>query len=105
MFYRIQDMRDIGHYLDLDTTKLLAIALVSRYLYYCNSLLYGITDTDLTKLQRIQNRLAHAATNGLVHWTGYHFVVRQSLCCVFQTPACALKQGTLPHLLHLWTVM
>ena len=34
-----------------------------------------------------------------------------SLCCVaiitlcIRTPACALKQGTLPHFLHLWTEM
>ena len=27
--------------------------------------------------------------NGLVRWTGYRFVVRQSLRCMFQTPACA----------------
>ena len=41
----------------------------------------------------------------LVRWTGYRFVVQQSLRCVFRTSACALKQGTLPHLLYLWTEM
>ena len=30
---------------------------MSSHLNYCNSLLYGITDIDLTRLQRVQNRL------------------------------------------------
>ena len=38
--------------------KLLATALVSSHLMYCNSLLYSSTDTDLTKLQRVQNWVA-----------------------------------------------
>ena len=39
----------VHHYLQL---------LVSSHLEYCNSLLYGIADTDFTKLQHVQNRLA-----------------------------------------------
>ena len=34
-----------------------------------------------------------------VVWSG------RQLHCMFQTPACAPKQDTLPHLLHLWTKM
>ena len=34
---------------DLDSAILLATALVSSRLDYCNSLLYGIADIDLTK--------------------------------------------------------
>ena len=52
-FYHIRDLWCIYHYLDLDTAKLLANALVSGLLDYCNSLLYGMADTDLTKLFRI----------------------------------------------------
>ena len=54
--------RACGHirqHLDQDRAKFLATALVSSCLDYCNSLLYGIADTDLVKLQCIQNRLAH----------------------------------------------
>ena len=40
--------------------KLLATALVSSRLNYCDTLLYGIA--DLTKLQHIQNRPARAVT-------------------------------------------
>ena len=50
-FYHIWDLQCIRHYLDLDRANLLASALVSSHLDYCNSLLYGVADTDLTRLQ------------------------------------------------------
>ena len=40
-----------------DWQTIINIAPVSSHLDYCNSLLYGITDTKRIKLQRIQNRL------------------------------------------------
>ena len=58
-FYHVRDLWQIRHYPDLNSAKLLANALVSNPLDYCNSLLSGITDTDLTKLQHVQNWLAH----------------------------------------------
>ena len=45
------DLQRILHHLDLDSAKLLATALVPSRLDYCNSLLYGIADIDLTRLQ------------------------------------------------------
>ena len=35
---------------------------MSSRLDYCNSLLYGIADIDLTRLQRVQNQLARLVT-------------------------------------------
>ena len=58
----MQDLRRIRRHLDLDRAKLLSTALVSSRLDYCNSLLYGIADIDLTKLQRVQNQLARLVT-------------------------------------------
>ena len=52
------DLRCICRYLDLDSAKVLATALVSSRLDYCNLLLLGIGDADLTKLQRVRNQLA-----------------------------------------------
>ena len=52
----------IRHYLDLDSAKLLATALLSSRLNYCNSLLLGVADTDLTKLQRVQRPLGCIVT-------------------------------------------
>ena len=61
-FYHMWDLRCIRHHLDLDSAKLLATVLVSSRLDYCNSLLYGIADIDLTRLQRVQNQLARLVT-------------------------------------------
>ena len=60
--YHIRDPQRISRHLDLDSAKLLANALVSSHLDYCNSLLSGIAETDLTKLQRVLNGLAHVVT-------------------------------------------
>ena len=58
----MRDLRRIRRHLDLDSAILLATALVSSRLDYCNSLLYGIADIDLTRLQRVQNQLARLVT-------------------------------------------
>ena len=60
--YHIRDLRRIRRHLDLDSAKWLVNALVSSRLDYCNSLLSGIAETDLTKLQRVLNRLARVVT-------------------------------------------
>ena len=61
-FYHVRHLQHVCRYLDLDSTKLLAPALVPSRLNYCNTLLYGITDSGLTKLQLIQNQLACLVT-------------------------------------------
>ena len=61
-FYHMPDLRRIRRHLDLDSAKLLATALVFTRLDYSNSLLYGIADIDLTRLQRVQNQLASLVT-------------------------------------------
>ena len=60
--YHMQGLRYICHYFHLNCTKLLATALVSSHLDYSNSLLYGIADIDLTRLQSVQNHLARLVT-------------------------------------------
>ena len=49
-FYHMRDLQRIRRHLDLDSAKLLATALVSSRLDYCNSFSYGIADIDLTRL-------------------------------------------------------
>ena len=58
----MRDLRRICCHLDLDSAKFLATALVSSRLDYCNSLLYGIADIDLTRLQHVQNQQARLVT-------------------------------------------
>ena len=67
--YHIRNLRCIRRYLDLDSRKLLVNALVSSCLDYYSSLFSGfadtdvnIADTDVTKPQHIQNRLANVGT-------------------------------------------
>ena len=54
-------LRNIGHIrrcLTSDSSKSLVSGLVSSRLDYCNALLYGLPNTSLSKLQRVQNTAA-----------------------------------------------
>ena len=44
-------------FLGVETVKLLANTMVSSLLDYCNSLLYGVSKSNIAKLQRVQNAL------------------------------------------------
>ena len=77
--YHIRSLRHIRHLIDRDTAVTLACSIVASRLDYCNSLLYGVTDANIVKLQRVQNSLARtvcdlpygASTTGLLrelHW-------------------------------------
>ena len=97
-FYHIQDLRHIHHYLDLNGAKLLANVLVSSCLDYCNTVLSGIADTGVAKLQRVQNRLARVATKTppftrsvpllcSLHWLPVEFRVNFKICLlIYETP-------------------
>ena len=87
----IRDLRRIRHHLNLDSATLLANAVVSSRLDYCDSLLSGIAETDLTKLQRVLNRLARVVTKSppltrsvpllrSLHWLPVKYRVRFKIC-------------------------
>ena len=89
--YHIRDLRRIRRHLDLDSAKLIANALVSIRLDYCNSVLFGIAETDLTKLQRVLNRLARVVTKSppftrsvpllrSLHWLPVKYRVHFKIC-------------------------
>ena len=89
--YHIRDLRRIRHHLDLDSAKLLANALVSSHLDYCNSVLSVIAETDLTKLQRVLNSLARVVTKSppftrsvpvlrSLHWLPVKYRVHFKIC-------------------------
>ena len=60
--YFICDIRCIRRHLNLDASTVLANALVSSRVDYCNSLLHSIPKVHLNKLQRVQNSLARIVT-------------------------------------------
>ena len=89
--YHIRDLRRTRRHLDPDSAKLLANALVSSRFDYCNSLLSGIADTDLTKLQGVLNRLARVLTKSppftrsiplllSLHWLPVKYKVHFKIC-------------------------
>ena len=57
----------IRRYLDSASTEKLVHAFITSKLDYCNSLLYGLPDKELTKLQRIQNSAARLVTSTKKH--------------------------------------
>ena len=57
-FHHIRQLRQIRSSLDSSSAIVLANSLVSSRLDYCNSLYYGLPDSSLHKLQRVQNALA-----------------------------------------------
>ena len=49
--------------MSLDTAKSVVLCIVAFRLDYCNSLLFGTSQRDLDKLQRIHNLLARTVVN------------------------------------------
>ena len=54
-FYYLYDIRHIRKYLSRESTEKLVHAFISSRLDYYNSLLYGIPDYQISKLQRVMN--------------------------------------------------
>jgi hypothetical protein len=51
-FFKIKSIRK---YLTREATEILCLSLVISHLDYCNVVLYGVSQCDLNKMQRIQN--------------------------------------------------
>ena len=58
MFNQIRKIGTIRKYLDRKSTEILVHAFVTSRLDYCNSLLYGVSQDQITKLQRVHNTAA-----------------------------------------------
>ena len=61
-FSQLRQLRQVRSSLTIETTKTLVHAFVSSRLDYCNSLLYGINNGLLKKLQAVQNAAARITT-------------------------------------------
>ena len=57
-FYYLYNIRQIRKYLSRDSSETLIHAFVSSRLDYCNSLLYGLPQVQIDKIQRVQNAAA-----------------------------------------------
>ena len=51
----IQQIKNIRHLLAQEATEILVLGTVMSHLDYCNSILVGLPDVDISKMQHIQN--------------------------------------------------
>jgi len=56
--YHIRSLRHIRRCVSVDDVRAVATALMSSRLDYCNSVLSGTSQSNLNKLQRVQNAVA-----------------------------------------------
>ena len=63
LFITIRKIAKIRHQIDKETAKILMQTLVLSKLDYCNSLLIGVNEYNLNKLQKIQNMACRVINN------------------------------------------
>jgi len=61
--YHTRALRHIRPLLTVDIAKSIATSTVGARLDYCNSLLYGTSEGNLDRVQRVQNQLARVVAN------------------------------------------
>jgi len=61
-YYHIHELRSIRLYLDFKTASTIATSIVHSKLDYCNSLYYNLPQSQIKRLQNIQNSLDHTVT-------------------------------------------
>jgi len=100
--FHIRALRHIRPLLTLEAAKTVAVSIVGSRLDYCNSLLYGTTERNFDRLQRVQNILARAvlqaswsaSAHGLLqelHWLPVRQRVRFKVAAVtFKAKYCGL---------------
>ena len=59
-YFHIMALRKIRSALDLETANTVACSIVASRIDYCNSLFYGMTVQNLSKLQRSENCCTHS---------------------------------------------
>ena len=61
-YYHIHDMRRMRRFLTPSAAKTIATSLICSKLDYCNSVLFNVTEKEISKLQGVQNCLARVVT-------------------------------------------
>ena len=104
LFCQLRRLGKIRPFLSTDAANKLAVSFVLTRLDYCNSLLAGLPDNKLNKLQRIQNHAArivlrkprHVSATSLLrtlHWLPVKVRIQYKLACLcFQ----CLSHNTMP---------
>ena len=93
-FYYLYNLKRVRKYLSKDNTKTLVHAFISSRIDYCNSLLYGLPEYQLNKLQRVQNmcdrlicnesKYCHITTLLVgLHWLSVNFRIEFKIYWLF----------------------
>ena len=93
VFCQLHGIGKIRSFLSTDAANKLAVSLILSWLDYCNSLLAGIPDSKLNKLQRIPNHAArlvlrksrHASATVLLitlHWLPVKARIQYKIACL-----------------------
>ena len=81
-FFHLCNIQRIRKFLSSYCTQILVNAFVTGRRDYCNSLLFGLPDNQLHKLQRVQNAAARLICNVVLHYLvfiGYLLPIESSL--------------------------
>ena len=92
-FFQLRQLRQVRSSLTEEATKTLAHAFVSSWLNYCNSLLHGVNDGLLKKLQIVHNAAVHVVTGirkfepispvlRQLHWLPVHHRITHKLAMI-----------------------
>ena len=84
-------MRRIRHFLTPSVAKTIATSLIGGKVDYCNSILFNVTEKEISKLQGVQNCLAHVVTKSphfyhitpllkSLHWLPVRYRIKFKLC-------------------------
>ena len=92
VFYWLHNIKRISKFLSRENLLTVIHAFVTSRLDYCNGLLYGLPNTELIKLQRVQNAAARLVTSTRkydhitpilreLHWLPVKFRIHFKLLC------------------------
>ena len=91
--YHLKTIGYIRNMLDENSARLVVHALVTSRIDYCNSLLFGLPNTLLKRIQKLQNKAARLVTNTKtrehitpvlksLHWLPVEFRIKFKMACL-----------------------
>ena len=109
--FHIRALRHVRSGLTPEAARTISIGLVSSRLDYCNSLLYGTSESNLNKLQRVQNDLARVVLRAPwgchaapllrdLHWLPIRFRIRYKVALMTYKARHSKEPGYLHSILH-----
>ena len=111
-FFQLRQLRPFVRSLTTEAAKTLVQSFISCRLDYCNSLLYGVTDNVMRRVQSLQNAAARLITGARrrdhitpvlrqLHWLPVRRRVEFKLACLVRQALCGQMPTYLADDIHL----